>query len=135
MDNNLIGMLKRHEGFRAIPYKCSAGKLTIGYGRNLEATGLSEEEAMLLLVHDVEKAISDTENVFLDFSSYSQNRKNALIDMIFNLGRTRFLGFHKMIHAILKRDWEEAAREAENSTWHKQVGNRALEIEELLRKG
>ncbi|HOE90389.1 MAG TPA: lysozyme, partial [Candidatus Cloacimonadota bacterium] len=30
-------MLKKHEGLVLKPYKCSAGKLTIGYGRNLEA--------------------------------------------------------------------------------------------------
>ena len=39
-------MLLRHEGLRTYPYKCSEDKLTIGIGRNLEANGISEEEAM-----------------------------------------------------------------------------------------
>jgi lysozyme len=34
-------------------YRCPAGKLTIGYGRNLEARGLSDEEADTLAVNDI----------------------------------------------------------------------------------
>jgi len=33
----LISQLKRHEGFRAKPYLCSARACTIGYGTNLQA--------------------------------------------------------------------------------------------------
>ena len=33
----LIAQLKRHEGFRARPYLCSARACTIGYGTNLQA--------------------------------------------------------------------------------------------------
>ena len=38
----LIAMLQRHEGLRLKPYKCTAGKVSIGYGRNLEDVGISE---------------------------------------------------------------------------------------------
>ena len=37
-------LLKKFEGFRLKPYKCPAGKWTIGYGRNLEAKGLTYDE-------------------------------------------------------------------------------------------
>ena len=46
---NLIEQLKRHEGLKLKPYKCTADKLTIGVGRNLEDVGISEEEAEMLL--------------------------------------------------------------------------------------
>jgi len=51
----LIAQLKKHEGFRSKVYKCPAGYLTIGYGRNLETNGLTKEEAEYLLQKDVEK--------------------------------------------------------------------------------
>ena len=42
--HQLKKQLTRHEGKRAYPYRCPAGKLSIGVGRNLEDKGLSEEE-------------------------------------------------------------------------------------------
>ena len=40
-----------------------------------------------------------------------------------------------MIAAIKNEDWEEAAIQAADSRWHKQVGKRAIEDEKLLREG
>ena len=43
----------RHEGFRNKPYKCTANKLTIGYGRNIEDNGITKTEASVLLKNDI----------------------------------------------------------------------------------
>jgi len=51
--------------------------------------------------------------------------QSILINMMFNLGRTRLNGFRKMNAAIKKRDWKEAGKEGRDSLWYKQVGNRA----------
>lgn len=51
----LIEDLKRHEGFRARPYLCSAGRVTIGYGHNLEAHPES-----ILLFPEIGEEISDS---------------------------------------------------------------------------
>lgn len=45
--------LIRDEGLRLKPYHCTAGKLTIGYGRNLDDNGISEEEALSMLRNDI----------------------------------------------------------------------------------
>ncbi|MDY0127369.1 MAG: hypothetical protein RBR69_04500 [Candidatus Cloacimonadaceae bacterium] len=37
--------LVRHEGLRLKPYRCTAGKLTIGIGRNLNDCGITQSEA------------------------------------------------------------------------------------------
>ncbi len=52
----LIEQLKRHEGVKLKPYFCTQGKCTIGVGRNLEDVGISEEEAEMLLINDIERA-------------------------------------------------------------------------------
>ena len=46
MSNQLIDMLKRHEGVRSHVYLCSAGYETIAVGRNIAESGLglSEDE-------------------------------------------------------------------------------------------
>ena len=48
MKTALEQLLAADEGLRLMPYRCSAGKLTIGYGTTFP---LSEEEAHLLLRH------------------------------------------------------------------------------------
>ena len=49
----LLHTLIRHEGIKYKPYRCTAGKLTIGVGRNIEDVGISESEAMHMLKNDV----------------------------------------------------------------------------------
>jgi lysozyme len=62
-----IDLLKKHEGLRLKPYRCSADKLTIGYGRNLDDVGISEEEAEMLLLNDLLTANIEVENRFVWF--------------------------------------------------------------------
>ena len=129
-------LIKRHEGFREKPYLCTAGKLTIGYGRNLDDVGITKEEASLLLEKDIIIATNQVRLVFKEeYKKFSYDRFMALVDMMYNLGLPRFKEFKKMIQAIRDNDWEEAAKQALDSDWAKQVQARANEDAELLRKG
>lgn len=138
ISTGLVNMLKRHEGFRGQIYKDSVGISTIGYGHNIEAReaefteGVTEDAAEQLLLTDIGQAQTDIRSIFPNFSDFSEDRQNALTDMMFNLGKTRFSGFKKMIAAVNEDDWEEAAAQAKDSKWHKQVGRRSIEIEKLL---
>jgi len=125
-------LLIKHEGLRLKPYRCPAGKLTIGVGRNIEDNGISKDEALYLLKNDVNRCIKELKEIFEDFDNLPENVKIALIDMIFNLGKPRFLKFKKMIEAIKDKDFERAAAEAKNSKWCKQVGGRCEDVVELL---
>lgn len=131
----LIEQIKRDEGFRNKPYFDTVGKLTIGYGRNLDDVGITQEEAVYLLKNDLKNASLDCEMVFSNFDCYEKARQYALINMMFNLGLSRFLGFKKMICAIKEDNWDKAADEAMDSKWAKQVGDRAVRIEKLMRSG
>ena len=103
---SLIESVKRHEGLRLTPYRDSEGKLTVGYGRNLDDNGISESEAEKLLEHDLVAALQDITSVFPEFEAYSEPRKTALADMMFNLSKPRFLGFTNMIIRCRKRRLE-----------------------------
>ena len=130
----LSDLLIRHEGMRLHPYRDSVGKLTIGVGRNLEDVGITEQEARLLLENDLRGIIGELERMPW-FPSLDETRKMALIDMGFNLGLPRLLGFKRMIAAIEAGDWSRAADEMLDSRWAEQVGARAEELAEMMREG
>jgi lysozyme len=127
--------LRVKEGLKLKPYKCPTGHLTIGYGRNLEAKGISIKDAEFMLAEDVSESISNLKRVFPKMEEFSEQRQIALIDMIFNLGMGTFLTFTKMIMAIEMGDWNEAARQVESSLYARQVGPRAIEVRNMLREG
>ena len=130
----LIDSVKEGEGLRLKPYRCTAGKLTIGIGRNLDDVGITEEEAEYLLKNDLERAEKDAEK-FPVYKKLNQNRKDVLIEMVFNLGYARLCGFKKMFSALEKGDYSEAANQMLDSNWHKQVGKRAERLAYFMRIG
>ena len=123
-----------HEGLRLKPYRCTAGKLTIGVGRNLEDKGISHDEAMMLLRNDIAEVTAQLER-FDWFRALGPVRRKVLIDMAFNLGMGGLLGFQKMIEALERGDYERAADEMVNSRWYGQVGERGRRLERMMRTG
>ena len=51
----------------------------------------------------------------------------------FNMGRTRLSKFKGMKRGVDSRDWNTAADEMIDSTWYKQVTNRADRLVERIR--
>ena len=128
--------LVRHEGLRLKPYRCTAGKLTIGIGRNLDDCGISQTEAYVLLENDIQNC----EKKLLDeipeiYNGLDEVRKSVLLNMCFNLGIGGLLGFNNTLAYVAAGDWERAANGMLASKWAKQVGRRAIELSELMRKG
>lgn len=129
------GLITRHERYREFPYRCTAGKLTIGIGRNLEDHGIDLEEARYLLDRDIARCVADLSS-FPWFESLDRIRQRALIDMRFQLGPTRFRGFKKMLAALAREDYETAFAEALDSKWAQlDTPARAREIAQMLRTG
>ena len=131
---HLIAMLQRHEGLRLKPYKCTAGKVSIGYGRNLDDMGISEVEAMVLLRHDIERCYEEL-NVFSWFADLDQVRQEALVNMLFNLGLPTFLEFKKTLKFVAEGKYSQAAEEMLRSKWADQVGDRAKELAYMMDTG
>lgn len=132
--SNLLDLVKRHEGLRLKPYLCTADKLSIGFGRNLDDMGISEDEATYLLQTDIDRCYSEL-SVFTWFHELDQIRQEALISMLFNLGLPRFLTFKKMIARLKEKRYSEAANEMIRSRWALQVGERANELAYMVERG
>lgn len=132
---NLEKLLIKHEGIRLKPYLDSVGKLTIGVGRNLDDVGISEDEALDMLREDIFQARKIVDALVPNAWALSEARRDALINMAFNLGGPRFSSFKKMIAAVNRQDFDEAARQALDSKWASQVGARAHELATMLKTG
>lgn len=127
-------MLVRHEGLRLKVYRDSVGKLTLGVGRNVEDVGISIDECMLLLEHDIATKLLELGEAFPWFKTLDPIRQDALVDMSF-MGVERVKDFHNMIRAIEKQDWDGAAAAMLDSHWSQQTGDRAKELSEMMRTG
>lgn len=133
---NALELIKKHEGLRLKPYQCPAGKLTIGYGTNIE-DGITEQEAELLLMSRVVQVRHELNQVFLlgERTAMGKARYEALTDMVYNLGLPVFLGFKKTIKALREGNWDKAAAEMINSRWAMQVGRRATTLAQIIKTG
>ena len=60
-----------------------------------------------------------------DWDQFPDEVQEILVNMLFNLGRTRLNKFKKMNAALRNRDWNTAAIEGRDSLWYRQVSNRA----------
>jgi len=141
--DQLIEQIKRHEGYRQQSYRCTAGKLTIGYGYNLTANplrlstleinynqmhGIGKHEAERLLKLMIAKITDQLEEALPVINRINTVRQDILINMTYNLGLVGLLKFKKMILALEKKDYQKAAAEMLNSKWKDDVGERAQEL-------
>ena len=139
----LIEMLKRHEGEvitngRHVIYKCSAGYWTLGIGRNVDPNGglgLSEDEVNYLLEKDIERVIKELSLAYRWFNDLDDVRKDAMIDISFNLGATRLRKFVLALDAMEKADYKSASKEFLDSDWSRTVKGRSVELASMIATG
>lgn len=129
-------LIKRHEGTKYRPYKCSQGFLTIGVGHNLDVAPLPRHMAAQLaksgfitpdMVEELfEMDLADTirscRRVWPGFDGFSAARQNALADFMFNLGEGRVKKFINTNKAINEGRWDDAAEGIRKSLYWKQLG-------------
>lgn len=140
-----LKLVKEAEGFYAETYLCPAGKLTQGFGRNLEVHPLSDDEKEELnedgsVSEEVARkwAIKElkeceaklSQNII--YNNQSPIRKAVLLDMCFNIGYAGLMKFKKMWFALGNKDYPEASRQAKDSAWYVQVGNRGKRNVEII---
>jgi lysozyme len=153
-NQEIYEQLSLHEGVEPSVYTDTKGKRTIGIGFNLEEpSNRKKAESLGLNVQDMlsgKKTLSDKEIKLLYNESIKQAADDAnaflpqagrqpavvqkvLIDMAFNLGRTKLNKFKNMRAALLEGDYNKAAEEMIDSNWYNQVGNRSKRLVEMMR--
>lgn len=135
--SRLRNRLRADEGIIPHAYQDSEGYWTIGVGRLIDKRlngGLSADEIDYLLDNDIRRIVAEA-NTFHWFSELDDVRQEVIVNMLFNLGLERFSGFHRMIAAIIRGDYLDAAREGLDSKWARQVGTRAIRLMKALESG
>lgn len=127
-------MLIIHEGLRTRPYRCTAGRLTIGVGRNLDANGISVAEAIALMRNDLAKCRAQVATLDMP-ADLGEVRTAVLVNMCFNLGFAGLKTFKNTLSLIRNRRFKEAAEAMGQSKWARQVGQRAVTLRSMMETG
>ena len=139
--SNLLDLIRKDEGTgpvkdgRMMPYKDSVGVLTIGYGIAIGVTGISFEEAEMLLLNRINETIADCKRQFGWYQGLDGVRKNVVISMVYNMGLIRFKTFKKTIALIEDRKYTAAGDEMMDSKWARQVKSRAVRLSSMMKEG
>jgi lysozyme len=105
-----IDFIKGFESFEPKPYRCSANRLTIGYGHVIRSgedlTVLTEPQASDLLAKDLERFEADVLGA-VDVP-LEQNQFDALVSLAFNIGGGAFKG-STLVRMLNEHDYASAA--------------------------
>ena len=121
------------EGLRLKPYRCTAGKLTIGVGRNLDDRGITEPEAMGLLDNDIRRVWGELMTTIPWVIRAPEAVQDVLVNMGFNLGLGGLLGFKRTLAHLEAGAYQQAADAMLDSRWAEQVGERAQRLARQIR--
>jgi len=127
--------LRLHEGERLKPYRCTAGKLTIGVGRNLEDRGITAEESAYLLANDISREERELLRALPWAATLDEVRQRVLLDMSFNMGLGTLLTFKRTLAAVQGGEFTKAAAMMLESRWAGQVGERAQRLSRMMATG
>ena len=145
---SLIENIKAHEGFSARIYKDSVGKATVGYGFLVSALSpdelklnggkaepMSKEVVEKILNLKVAKLQKRVFQCLPWLQSKPQNLQDTLIEMAYQLGLARLMGFHHTLSCIEAGDYAQAARNLRASLLYRQTPRRVEDYIRGLRDG
>lgn len=154
MNHDILEFIAAREGFMPKVYRDTRNIPTIGYGFNLTRSDapaliaglglnhqwvmeggqtITRDQARVLLAHDVAACEEAVARHFPQVAAYPPVVKLILVDLVYNLGLSTFVGFKGFITAIKARRWALAGLqlifrnlgEAETTGYWQQTKTRA----------
>ena len=117
------------EGLKLTLYSCTANKLSIGVGRNIQDRGISEDTAYQMLDEDIDNCIKELKTAIDRFDDHPAAVQETLVDLCFNMGINRLLQFKQTLAYIGEGldtgNYTKAAVELLNSNYAKQLPARS----------
>jgi len=154
--SSIIERVKKHEGVKFQRYLDSRGIPTVGVGFNLKrkdadeklkkiglnatkvkkgSQKLTPQQVENLLVLDLENALAGARRILgASSTTMSVPALGVLTEMVFNLGTTGVLKFDSFLKYFKIKKFRKAASEMLKSRWARQVGERAKNLAEILKK-
>ena len=124
--------IARDEGLRLKPYTDTVGKITIGYGRNLDDKGITQREADYLREDDIADVQLELDNKLRWWRDQPEHVQRGLANLCYQIGISGLLKFEKMLNALEVKDYNKARIEALDSLWAKQTPERAKRVASLF---
>lgn len=146
-------LITKHEGTRLSVYADTKGNLTIGCGFNLDSgdaphicamfginyvgirngeINLTQAQVYEIFEFQLNVVIGQAIQTFANFIIMPDTVQAVICDMIFEMGLPRFLGFADTIRDLKLGSYKQAAIDALNSLWAKEVPERAADDAALL---
>lgn len=136
-------------------YRCTAGKLTVGVGHNLDANpltpdqekrlgitnaqarekGLTRSQAIMLLHDDIRECEGQLDKALPWWRELDDTRQRVMLNMCFNMGIGTLLTFKNTLRLIETHQFEMAATGMRASKWASQVKGRADRLANMMRVG
>nr|DAR94658.1 MAG TPA: Tail associated lysozyme [Caudoviricetes sp.] len=140
---SLLENIKAHEGFRDHIYKDSLGKATIGYGFLVSALSpdelklnggkaepMSREVAEKILNLKVARLRKRVPECLPWLASKPQSVQDTILEMAYQLGIAKLLGFKYTLQCIEAGNYAQAAKNLRESLLYKQTPRR---VEDYIR--
>lgn len=122
MSEQLVADLREDEGEVLHVYPDSKGFWTLGVGILVDARkggGITQEESTYLLNSRIAAATKALNAAFSWFAGLDPVRRDALVNMTFQLGIDGVVGFRKAMHLLAQGRWVDAEVELKDSKWLK----------------
>lgn len=130
--DRILETIKKHEGYVRLPYHDIRNVLTIGHGTNLK-DGVSKKEASLLANSRLKEAREDVKSVLFNVD-LSDDVEDALTEIVYWIGLTKFLKFEKTIASIKQNNLKEAKGHFMDSKLYREFTTRAKTIADKIYK-
>lgn len=125
--------LIEEEGKKHFPYTCSANRLTIGVGRNIQDRGISDITIDQMLEEDIDICLGELRQNLSWFDNAPSGIQDVLIDLAFNMGVPKLLMFSKTLEYIRTSQYKKAGDELLRSRYATTVPARAGRNADLIR--
>ena len=139
MISDITRQLKADEGFKRAVYQDSLGYWTIGVGRLVDPSrpdsGLRDSEIEFMLRNDIEDRITALGKVLPWFLDLDEVRQGVLVNMAFQLGIKRLMGFSTTLQMVAQGRYEDAAQQMLKSKWAAQTPERAKRLAQQMKSG
>lgn len=140
---NILDILQFEEGYREDPYHCSEGYPTIGIGtkigpKNAKLSNyifkVSQKSAKSLLDDELNKVVPELlkRRWYIELN---EDRQVIIKSMAYQVGLNGLFKFKRMIAALERKDYAEAATEALDSRWYRQTPKRAVRHATVIEHG
>lgn len=127
--------LEADEGRVPYAYEDSLKFITIGVGRLIDKRkggGLSNDEIEYLLDNDIKRKSKDLDDRLPWWRSKPEPVQRALLNMCFQMGIFKLLGFVNSLRLIENNKFKEAGPQLRQSLWYTQTPNRAERVIKMI---